>query len=48
MLNICGMGDLSADFTAVLQLLLGRIKLSEDNFEQGARVLTDFFGAEDV
>lgn len=48
MLNICGVGDLFANFTAVLEFFLGRIELAKDNFEQSAWVLTDFFGAEDV
>ena len=48
LLNICGVGDLFANFTAVLEFFLGRIELAKDNFEQSAWVLTDFFGAEDV
>ena len=47
-LNIGSVSNLSVNFAAVLELLLRRVELSEDDFKQSAWVISDLIIAEDI
>ena len=42
------MFNLGSDLTAILQLFLGVVELTEDDLEEGGRVVGDLLLAEDV